>query len=137
MTELNQRILNCNENHPANFRLCAERMKYLKSTRVRRKQNEEVQKSVKATMPNKVDGRAWNKNAGEDFEISTLSPLHTTHDQARTDILAILSTIKSIKSQFVLCNTMVDKVILILKHLGLKIVVFRKSDGIRTKITEF
>lgn len=109
---------NCNENHPANYRQCTERQKYLNTIRARQEQNKEVQKNVKVTMSNKVDGRAWSNVVGAKSEIPTCSPLQTNQDQNTTDMLAILMTIKSIKSQFVLCDNMMDKVILILRHLG-------------------
>lgn len=109
---------NCNENHPANYRQCTERMKYLKTIQVRQEQNKEAQKNVKVTLPNKVDGRIWSNVVGANIDTSTQSPLQTNQDQATNDMLAILMTIKSIKSQFVLCNNMMDKVILIMRHLG-------------------
>lgn len=41
-----------------------------------------------------------------------------THDSATAEMLEILSTIKSLKTEFGKCNTFMDKVILILTHLG-------------------
>lgn len=82
-------------------------------------QSKVVNYIVQPTKTNEIDGRAWNEvTSGATAAASSLPPTNSAQDQATTDMLTILMTIKSIKSQFIACNNMMDKVILILTHLG-------------------
>lgn len=112
---------NCGENHPANYRQCSERQKYLRFNQEKRIQNQASKIPTKITLSGKVDGRSWNTvAAGNNNPIKvTCSQLsNDINDQATMDMLAILKAIKSIKNEFVECKNMMDKVILILTHLG-------------------
>lgn len=81
---------------------------------------EEKLKTARTIKPsfktNVVDGRPWNSVAAANTQ--NTAPKDSSQDQATTDMLAILMTIKTIKSQFLGCRSMMDKVILILTHLG-------------------
>lgn len=103
---------NCGGNHPANFRQCKEREKYLKIMRER--QDQLKAKTTKPPKTNLVDERPWNSVAANTQKAAAQG----IQDQATADMLAILMTIKSIKNQFIGCNNMMDKVILILTNLG-------------------
>lgn len=71
------------------------------------------------TKSNKVDGRPWNVVTAHNVKpVCPQTENIGTHDQATADMLNILMTLKSIKSQFLACNNMMDKVILILTKLG-------------------
>lgn len=103
---------NCGESHPANYRQCKEREKYLRITRDRQVQNKATTTNKIATKTGTTDDRPWSS-------IAANKPQNPGgKDQTSEDMLAILRTIKSIKDQFLSCNNMMDKVILILTYLG-------------------
>jgi len=104
---------NCGGSHPASYRQCKEREKYLLKLRDRQNQLKSTTQPIKT---NPVDGRAWNHVAAGKPQITMLK--ESNKDETTSDMLAILMTIKSIKSQFISCNSMMDKVILIMTHLG-------------------
>lgn len=107
---------NCGDYHPANFRQCKEREKYLKNIRERQDQLKAARTVKPLQKTNFVDERPWNLVAAANTQKFT--PTDSTQDPATADMLAILMTIKTIKSQFLGCTNMMDKVILILTHLG-------------------
>lgn len=86
--------------------------------RDRQNQNQPIaSRTVKPPLKvNAVDGRPWNFVAASNT--NKVSTKDSTQDPATADMLAILMTIKTIKSQFVGCTNMMDKVILVLTHLG-------------------
>lgn len=118
---------NCGEDHPANYRQCREREKYLGILKERQEQHKAA-KTTKILKSNLVDDRPWNSVAAankttSDYVEAPKTAKSTEHnilanDQTTKDMLEILMTIKNIKSQFVNCHSMMDKVILILTHLG-------------------
>ena len=107
---------NCGSNHPANFRQCKERENYLKILRERQDQLKATKTLKTPLKTNVVDGRPWNTVAAVNPHKATAQ--EGAQDQTTADMLAILMTIKTIKSQFTGCSSMMDKVILILTHLG-------------------
>ncbi|KAJ8710422.1 hypothetical protein PYW07_009788 [Mythimna separata] len=112
---------NCKGDHPANFRQCIERQKYLKLIQARQDQIKATRDAKISPKIRNVDGRSWNTVVAANKTESSTTEAQSqigTEDQTTADMLAILMTIKSIKSQFVTCNSMMDKVILILTHLG-------------------
>ncbi|KAJ2952283.1 hypothetical protein O0L34_g4564 [Tuta absoluta] len=111
---------NCNEAHPANFRKCKERQKYLQTMTSRQQASKSKTDDKKPLNNNLVDGRPWNfVSAGKQAWIPTSNTKYeNTEDNATSDMLAILKCIKAIKRQFLACDDMMDKVILILSHLG-------------------
>lgn len=112
---------NCGENHPANYRQCNERQKYLRIIQERKTQNIVKENPPKIVVSGKVDGRSWTEvTAGKNplNKATDLQFCDVSNDQATMDILSILKAIKSIKNQFLECKNMMDKVILVLTHLG-------------------
>lgn len=107
---------NCGGNHPANFRQCKERENYLKILRERQDQLKAARTMKPPLKNNVVDGRPWNFVAAPNTQKATVAD--NAQDPATADMLAILMTIKTIKSQFLGYTNMMDKVILILTHLG-------------------
>lgn len=129
------RCCNCGQDHAANYSLCKERVKYLeriktkresfrnaivKSTHVATKQSVPSQMfPVKAagapkchnsqTLPSRVPPRTAPPS-----EDRTNMP----QDTMTSEMLEILSTIKTLKKDYIKCDTFMDKVILILSHLG-------------------
>lgn len=107
---------NCGGSHPANFRQCKERENYLKILRERQDQLKAARTMKTPSKTNMVDERPWNLVASANTQKATITD--NTQDATTSDMLAILMTIKTIKSQFIGCTSMMDKVILILTHLG-------------------
>lgn len=112
---------NCNENHPANYRNCKERQKYLQLIQQRKEQIQSAKTTSEFLESRKIDTRPSNELTAP-RGLKTISghteEVNLNQDQTTSDMLAILMTIKTIKSQFVACDNMMDKVILILTHLG-------------------
>lgn len=137
------KCVNCNENHPANYRECSARLAYLQRIRDLRDQQRKPRQPFMATQANKswADILNTHKNVPMPNLVKSpqIKPLmqetipepnyddkinppeqHTSacHDTATKEIMDILSTIRKIKCQFVNCNSMLDKVMLVLTHLG-------------------
>lgn len=111
---------NCGENHPANFRNCKERQNYLQILQTRQEKIKASQEQRHTKMYSKVDGRSWAKIASTtDKADHKAQPLQSPPlDHTTSEMLGILKTIQSIKEKFSVCDNMMDKVILILTHLG-------------------
>lgn len=141
------RCCNCNEDHPANYRQCSVRQKYIQQ--ISAKQNTKtamISKIIRDTNPNES---TWAKpstsrnvtpiNLGSRSQFPPLflnnnvnrnvkppilnanfgeTEINKHADEATAEILQILSAVKSIKKEFQACSSMVDKVILVLTHLG-------------------
>lgn len=129
---------NCNEQHPANYRECPSRLKYVEL--LRKKRNEQKLSNKALIIKNQgkskhTDGRTWSalfsgtadqNVAGIPSEDESAGlrpksvkiPAASSQDQATSEMLNILMTLRSIKKEFILCSSMMDKVILILSHLG-------------------
>lgn len=125
---------NCEGSHPSNYRQCPVRLNYLKRT-----QKKKVDLNTK---PNPAITTKPSNNIGPTptFPVQTVPkhprPLQNSTkpngptcdeslvieaprlDGATEEILQIMNVIKRIKQDFISCNTMLDKVILVLTHLG-------------------
>lgn len=116
---------NCNENHPSNYRHCPVRVGYLKRLQEKQLKFIQIQRQptvVKAVPPPKPQGHAWTNTA---FTTEAVKAAPSTKlnevpcaDPAISEMLQILNVLKSIKTQFKSCVTMMDKVILVLTNLG-------------------
>lgn len=115
---------NCNEEHPANFTKCPERLKYIENL----KKKVTIAQPPRNTMPSHVDGRSWASVTGT-LKAPTLGestrPIKPAQiqtggniDDSTVEMLNILCVLKSLKSKFVNCPTLMDKVILILSEMG-------------------
>lgn len=110
---------NCGEDHPANFRHCKERQNYLQLLQARQDKIKAAHEQRQTKIFSKVDGRSWATIASiTDKDLKTQTSHDAPLDQTTLEMLGILKTIKSIKDQFSVCDNMMDKVILILTHLG-------------------
>lgn len=120
---------NCSEDHPANYRKCKERVKYLDLLEAKKTAQ---LKSTRNPKTSTIDGRAWNvvaatQNIPEPFLVAETTSTKLSSKTCRseepqdpviTEMLHILSIIKQIKEKFTSCQTMLDKVSLIVLHLG-------------------
>lgn len=129
------RCCNCNEEHVASYRQCPERLKFLQRSAVNQ---EKLQKTTSVSRPTSsailTDTRNWpalrptypvphfNSNMGNTKHESGQHASKANHkdlqDATTADMLQILSVIKTIKGEFSACDSMIDKVILVLTHLG-------------------
>lgn len=135
---------NCSEKHPANYMQCIKRQQYLeklqskRETHVAQRRETAVKREsfVKhAPHPqrnpslhlnpkefpylpsnNNSKGQAWKSTPMDDGLRTNTANLSS--DQATEEMLTILKTIQSLKNQFLSCNSMMDKIILIITHLG-------------------
>lgn len=108
------RCVNCNENHSANYSQCSARIKYLE--RIQRKTEERKPKATFINPSRPIDpSQTWANIAAKPIA-SQANPL--PQDQTTKEMLDILQAIKKVKPQFASCPTMLDKVMLILTHLG-------------------
>lgn len=116
---------NCNEQHPANYTKCSERLKYIENL----KKKNTVTQPPRNTMSSQVDTRSWASVAATNKPLLGLGgstrpvkPAHTPTggniDDSMIEMLNILCVIKSLKSKFLNCPTLMDKVILILSEMG-------------------
>lgn len=135
------RCCNCNEEHPANYSKCKERVEYLQRTQRSRGTNltrvNSVPETTKAPPTSQLNyNQAWTNTITTPKQ-RTYSHV-TRHqdpneflrkkigyedpsqkpDDSTSEMLQILSVIRKIKDQFTTCDSMVDKVILVLTHLG-------------------
>lgn len=128
------RCCNCLEDHPANYSKCVERQKYLNRLKEKSEvRNTEVSQPLVSTTgpinrpkPAQPERRSnpathhksWANVVAEREEETKPFGKHLDHDDTTKEMLQILTVIKTIKGQFVQCKTMLDKVTLILSHLG-------------------
>lgn len=120
--------VNCNEDHPASYSKCTVRLKYIQQIRDKREQQQQRVKAAFARTSNPIDmNRKWSevvlgKTPSTVQEKPTLKlnePITQFCQDAETmEILHILQTIKSLKTEFTKCGSMLEKVMLILTHLG-------------------
>lgn len=118
---------NCQEKHPANYRACKERVKYLEQQKSVNNRTKIKEPSAKNYQP-RTNGRSYTdvvqNKCLEKSEINpAVPPLKTndskfTNDEVTSEMLDILSVISNIKNKFVSCSSPLEKVILVLKHLG-------------------
>lgn len=112
---------NCQEKHPANYRACKERVQYLKQLK---SSNDIVKKDYQPTVTGRSYTDAVKNKPFEEIPKIPDTPQLTSKgnvnafDQVTSEMLDILSVIRTIKNKFVSCSSPLEKVILILKHLG-------------------
>lgn len=130
------RCCNCQQDHPANYSQCNERLKYIKRIQSKR---ETVRKtlvpeptSASTTVPNNVTWAEVTKTtqpphrSGPETSKPTVTKTPTEEecnkkispDYEISEMLEILTALKALKQDFIKCKTFMDKVILILTHLG-------------------
>lgn len=131
---------NCKENHPANYRHCKERQNYLKALAAKKEEQKLVQTAKRLPRSATLDGRSWaaavatgkgpqnalhhiqtiqgNATGTDDIPNKSIAMIPKHPDNTTAEMLEILTTIKTLKHQFLACTTMIDKVILIMTHLG-------------------
>lgn len=126
---------NCKEKHPANYRECKERVKYLQNLETR---NNNLKALKEPKTMSKLNGRSYADVITGQYQhpkaaavsTSSMPPQKTNHtgysfehavnvnDQTTNEMLEILTVIKNIKVKFQTCHNMMEKVILVLQHLG-------------------
>lgn len=120
---------NCKEEHPANYPKCPQRLSYLERLKViRTEARPAIQTRIapnmrpvqKATFVRK--DRTWADIASstnpEEQPPQQIPTLNLGQDPTTQEMLDILRTIQTMKSKFLQCNSFLDKVVLILTHLG-------------------
>lgn len=147
------RCCNCQQNHPANYSKCKERIKYLERIKSKRdtlrgiiipsknrpptnthEGSAEIVSATKHTSHPPIaevnhirvkalhlpEDRVRREPVMEDTQ--TLAPakedLLPTRDSTTNEMLKILAAIKNLKQEFIKCDSFMDKVILILSHVG-------------------
>lgn len=126
---------NCKDQHAANYRLCPARQAYLNRTqnlRGNKVQSQNTKKPLGPRIPS-TNQFTWAQVAsnsiglaGSKSSINDFQPPQQHHpkfinqvpDPTVMEMLQILNVLRSIKSEFLECKSMLDKVILILSHLG-------------------
>lgn len=130
------KCVNCNEEHPANYRKCSARLIYLKRIHQERevpkpqphharevpKPQPQAPNITKSTDSN----RKWsdvlrgqnNPPQAKTQEFEECRIPKDTHDDDTSEMLNILKTLKILKNEFKACTSMLDKVVLVLSHLG-------------------
>lgn len=120
---------NCKEEHPANYVKCAERQRYI--SRLKEQNNvrhpmisltPKIQITAGAPAVTAV-GKPWNQIVKSTPRTHPLHPECVTEntqnpDETTKEILLIMTIIKNIRAEFVQCKSMIDKIALILSHLG-------------------
>lgn len=128
---------NCKEFHAASYRQCPARQAYLKRIQLQREDSRskpvKMLPSSRSNFYAAVDGRSWvqvTKSVKQPESESLKTSQHDVkfprnnpdpsdvHDPTVLEMLQILNTLKSIKAQYLSCTSMLDKVTLILTHLG-------------------
>lgn len=123
------RCCNCDQNHPANYNKCEYRLAYLKRVQSRRENLSSRPSMVKyaSTRPTDVPLRSQK----ESHSYAAAAKIHSYNDPATTqhlelpsddpvtkEMLEILICVKNLKPQFSACGSTLDKVMLVLSHLG-------------------
>lgn len=122
---------NCKGDHPANYRQCPARVEYLQRLSQKRhlqsnKPNliplsENRRTAIRAEPVSQARGqiRSFATAATSSYS-EQATPLDASKEQdaATIEMLHILNTIKRVKYDFQACTNMMDKVILVLQHLG-------------------
>lgn len=124
------RCVNCSENHPANYRQCSVRLSYLQRIQHKREELKLKPTLLRNTKPVE-NSRLWAEVAAEkqhqpslrvEYSAQHIPRMESTaqpqQDPATEEMLRILRTIKTLKNEFIASTSMLDKVMLILSHLG-------------------
>lgn len=115
---------NCNENHPANYSKCSARLSYLQRIEKKKEAERLPRLPLKAIYTPQIG--TTRKTFADVVTNKTTTPPETQEttqnpllgDSSTKEMLEILLTIKKLKNQFIACTSMLDKVMLILTHLG-------------------
>lgn len=121
--DLPAQCCNCNEQHPANYSKCKEREKYLLRTQSNKKPL--PRQFITGTETRKITHGLILEDLEQKVKKDQIEKpimkedLHSQfYDDTTIEMLQILNVIKNIKDEFHSCNSMVDKVILVLTKLG-------------------
>lgn len=120
---------NCLNEHAASYRQCPERQKYLELLKKRRNVTSSKPLIISKKPPATDDPKAWpslRKVVPNTDDLRDPAPVPSQPEQSQTyatdnstmEMLEILTVIKGIKKEFTNCSSMLDKVFLVLKHLG-------------------
>lgn len=141
------RCCNCQQDHPANFSQCSVRLKYLDRIRSKREILRNAKsacfatKAIPASSMNfaqAVYSAKQSQHREPQTECNPAEPVNTTRllhgittnvaggvnadpqlqDADTKEMLQILTTIKALKQEFRKCTSFMDKVILIMSHVG-------------------
>ncbi|CAH0714200.1 unnamed protein product, partial [Brenthis ino] len=141
------RCCNCQDNHPANYAQCQARLQYIERIQSKRETLRKAVIPEITNPKINLPGMSWAKVASSgkkdqtrprpvtpvdvakktllrntafsQHDTNTSDPVaKTSQDFEASEMLEILTVIKSIKKEFAKCKTFMDKVILILTHLG-------------------
>lgn len=127
---------NCNEDHPANYSKCSVRLAYLDSIEKKKALERKPVLSMMATKATLVPPilqhptltsnqrlESWPTLGSRDKtsiknQVTIDHPTADTNDGTTKEMFEILLTLKNIKSKFAACTSWLDKVMLVLSHLG-------------------
>lgn len=142
------KCVNCSENHPANYKDCSARLAYLQRIRDIQDQQKRPRKNLPVALekswadiikgptprnrlPIQGDGKpnsAFKSQITilEQRTAAKIQPIYeaapdapeTNHYDVVKDILDVLTAVRELKSKFGDCKSMLDKVMLVLTHLG-------------------
>lgn len=131
------RCCNCREDHPANYRHCSARIAYLQKLHQRKELRRSPQpqaplpKSIPTGKPVTGPLKSWaniaalrnprsavQANSCEPGPSTTTIQNLTETDQATKEMLDIFIAVRKLKDQFRSCDSMFDKVLLVLTHLA-------------------
>lgn len=130
------RCCNCEENHPANYSKCSARIDYLGRLMQKRDENAKLKTRIMLPSFRKVDSlKSYANVAAHDTRHSDTTSVAPkipppykapnignsgppSEDTATTEMLNILLTIRRIKTEFIACTSPLEKVMLVLTHLG-------------------
>lgn len=124
---------NCKEEHPANYRQCSMRLDYLKKLQQKKDKERNPPKLFNFPVSSKFPVKSWASIVSENKATTILEPETSVkarqqvilpippdinNDSCTTEMLEILKSIKSLKTQFISCTSMLEKIILVISHLG-------------------
>lgn len=131
---------NCQLDHPANYSKCEERQRYILMLKNQRAVRKTANQPVPPKRNDQPHAEKQKNNYLPEFGIKTWADVTSgvqsippksslipedhdnlipeDHDVATREMLDIMVTLKTIRGQFLQCTSMIDKVVLILSHLG-------------------
>lgn len=128
------RCCNCEQDHPANYSKCSARIAYLERLHSKRNAERKIPAPIaivpsKSALPKSASTAKTRSYAAAtafaplidnigniNFPANVSPPIN--EDSAIKEMLDILSAIKSLKNQFLSCTSPIEKVMLVLSHLG-------------------
>lgn len=118
------RCCNCLQDHPASYSKCTERIKYLSrlqeisARRPTLAKPPTILKEVKTIPSSNTNTWANVVSSAKPTVSIDQDESQQLFDDSTKQMLHILTIIKTIRSEFINCKTMIDKVVLVLTHLG-------------------